>query len=91
MDKKKILVVDDEPEITRGFEVRLRYWGYDVRTARNAEECFQSVVKLPFLDHVRLLRCQRAVECGSWVAELARITPQNISTAREESRSMESF
>jgi DNA-binding response OmpR family regulator len=41
MKKKKILVVDNEPEAVKGFEVRLKNWGYDVVTAYNAVECFE--------------------------------------------------
>jgi len=43
--KKKILVVDDEPEVAKGLEIRLKHWGYDVVTAHDAKECFQVVEK----------------------------------------------
>jgi len=33
MDKKKILIVDDEPDILRLISLRLRKLGYDVLTA----------------------------------------------------------
>ena len=42
---KKILVVDDEPEIVGLIEIRLKHWGYDVVTAYDAEKCFQVIEK----------------------------------------------
>lgn len=45
MKRKKILVVDNEPEAVKGFEVRLKHWGYDVVTAYSAEECFETAEK----------------------------------------------
>ena len=45
MEKKKILVVDDEPELVKGLRIKLKHWGYDVVTAHDAEGCFQVVEK----------------------------------------------
>jgi DNA-binding response OmpR family regulator len=35
---KKILLVDDEPEILKALKIRLAAWGYDVLTADNGME-----------------------------------------------------
>jgi DNA-binding response OmpR family regulator len=45
MGKKKILIVDNEPEVVKGFEIRLKHWGYDVLVSFNADECFKIVEK----------------------------------------------
>lgn len=42
---KKILIVDDEPDILRATKVRLISFGYDVITAGNGEELFESIDK----------------------------------------------
>jgi len=38
MAKKKILVVDDEPNVIKMLETRLRYEGYDVVTASDGQQ-----------------------------------------------------
>jgi two-component system alkaline phosphatase synthesis response regulator PhoP len=43
MDKKKILVVDDEPNIVKTVESRLKASGYDVVAAYDGEECLDKV------------------------------------------------
>lgn len=43
MEKKKILVVDDEPSIVRPLMFILKRKGYDVLTASNGEEGLQTV------------------------------------------------
>ena len=42
---KKILVVDDEPDVVELLESRLRSGGYEVVTASNGEECLEKAVK----------------------------------------------
>ena len=42
--KRKILVVDDEPQITRVLKTTLSSQGYFVRTASNGEEALQQFV-----------------------------------------------
>lgn len=42
---KKILVVDDEPEVTRMLKTRLEAAGYEVMTASTGEECLQEAKK----------------------------------------------
>lgn len=41
MDKKKILIVDDEQKISRFLELELNYEGYDVVTANNGRDGFE--------------------------------------------------
>ena len=43
MDKKKILVVDDEPNILRLTTYRLEKLGYDILTAVNGKEAFDTM------------------------------------------------
>lgn len=38
MDKKKILVVDDEMELVNALEIRLRNEGFEVKTAEDGED-----------------------------------------------------
>ena len=42
MDKKKILIVDDEPDILRLTSLRLRKLGYDVLTAADGKEALEA-------------------------------------------------
>ena len=42
MDKKKILIVDDEPDILRLISLRLRKLGYDVLTAVDGKEALDA-------------------------------------------------
>jgi len=43
MDKKKILIVDDEQQIVQLITTRLKYKGYEVIQAYNGNECLQKV------------------------------------------------
>lgn len=43
MDKKKILIVDDEPDILRLTSLRLRKLGYDVLTAADGKEALDAI------------------------------------------------
>ena len=43
MDKKKILIVDDEADILKLTSIRLRKLGYDVLTAVNGQEGLDSI------------------------------------------------
>ncbi len=46
-DKKKILVVDDEPSNVRLLEVQLLSLGYEILTAFSGEECLKKVIDSP--------------------------------------------
>ena len=39
--KKKILIVDDNPEIIKLLEFRLKQWGYDVISSEDGLDCLQ--------------------------------------------------
>jgi len=43
MPVKRILLVDDEPELLKAMRIRLASWGYDVLTATNGKEAIQLV------------------------------------------------
>ena len=45
MDKKKILVVDDEPELLKALKIRLEASGYDVVTINNGKEALVMIKK----------------------------------------------
>ncbi len=45
MPVKRILLVDDEPELLKAMRIRLASWGYDVLTATNGKEAIQLVKK----------------------------------------------
>ena len=45
MPAKRILLVDDEPELLKAMRIRLTSWGYDVLTAANGKEAIQLVKK----------------------------------------------
>ena len=47
MEKKKILVVDDEPDFVELMQVRLETNGYSVLTAHNAAEAMKKVKENP--------------------------------------------
>jgi len=49
MDKKRILVVDDEKELVKAMQVRLESAGYEVFTAYDGEEALNIVKKKPDL------------------------------------------
>jgi CheY-like chemotaxis protein len=46
---KKILIVDDEPDILEWLSIFLKRNGYEVWTANNGKEAFEQVVKMPDL------------------------------------------
>jgi two-component system, OmpR family, KDP operon response regulator KdpE len=67
MDKKHILVVDDDPAILRLLSTNLKARGYEVSTATNGEECLEAVqsdfvsliildIMMPKLDGVETCR-----------------------------------
>jgi CheY-like chemotaxis protein len=43
MERKKILVVDDEPDIARTIKLRLEMEGYEVSTAKDGQEGLEAV------------------------------------------------
>lgn len=64
---KKILLVDDEPELLKAMRIRLAFWGYDVLTAANGKEAIRLVKKdvpdavvldimMPEMDGIEALR-----------------------------------
>ena len=68
MDKKKILIVDDEPDILRLTSLRLRKLGYDVLTAADGKEALEIITNekpdlvlldllMPFMDGAEV--CKR--------------------------------
>ena len=46
---KKILIVDDEPELVKALQIRLKQAGYRVLSAYNADECLKLARKKPDL------------------------------------------
>jgi len=67
MPVKRILLVDDEPELLKAMRIRLASWGYDVLTATNGKEAIQLIKKeipdaiildimMPEMDGVETLR-----------------------------------
>ncbi len=46
MSGKKVLIVDDEPNLTRSMAFILRKEGYDIETAANGEEAIEKVWKI---------------------------------------------
>jgi DNA-binding response OmpR family regulator len=70
MDKKKILVVDDEPDFVNMIRARLEANDYEVVTAHNGKEALEKAKKekpdavlldilMPEIDGLRVLRCLR--------------------------------
>lgn len=53
MPVKRILLVDDEPELLKAMRIRLALWGYDVLTATNGKEAIE-LVKKELLDAIIL-------------------------------------
>ncbi len=47
MSKARVLVVDDEPQILRALEIKLRREGYDVAVARSAAEALSEAAARP--------------------------------------------
>lgn len=45
MPAKRILLVDDEPDLLKAMRIRLASWGYDVLTATNGKDAIQLVKK----------------------------------------------
>jgi len=67
MPAKRILLVDDEPELLKAMRIRLASWGYDILTATNGKEAIQLVKKeipdavildimMPEMDGIETLR-----------------------------------
>ncbi|MEW6101253.1 MAG: response regulator [Candidatus Omnitrophota bacterium] len=70
MEKKKILVVDDEPDFLEMMRVRLEAGGYEVITANNGKEALFKIAEdkpravlldilMPEMDGLKVLRCIR--------------------------------
>src|SRR5262245_61820150 len=47
-ERPRLLVVDDDPEITSTFEAILRSEGYEVATARDGRDALERVTQFPF-------------------------------------------
>jgi DNA-binding NtrC family response regulator len=73
MEKKKILVVDDEPDFLEVITTRLQASNYDVITASNGEDAFKKIkndkpdvvlldILMPGIDGLELLRKIRKVD-----------------------------
>lgn len=73
MEKKKILVVDDEPDFLEVITTRLQANNYDVITADNGEDAFKKIksdkpdavlldILMPGIDGLELLRKIRKVD-----------------------------
>lgn len=45
MGNRKILIVDDDPDIREGMQVRLKYSGYDTCFAIDAQSCLKAASK----------------------------------------------
>ncbi len=41
--KKKILIVDDSPEVVKLLEFKMKEWGYDVVSTTDSKQCLQMV------------------------------------------------
>ena len=72
MSEKRVLLVDDEADILKVMGVRIKSWGYDLSTARNAREAIEAVkaggndiiildYMLPDMDGVEVLRNIRKI------------------------------
>ncbi|MCX7662122.1 MAG: response regulator, partial [Candidatus Omnitrophica bacterium] len=48
MTKKKLLIIDDDPLITRSLEKYLRSSGYEVQTAQSGQEALEKVKRIEF-------------------------------------------
>lgn len=44
----KILIVDDEPQVTAYIQKRLKRWGYDYQTAGSGKEALQYILETAF-------------------------------------------
>lgn len=73
MDKKKILLVDDEADFQELMGVRIRSWGYDLIEAANGKEAIDAVMSknpdivildymMPDMDGVATLKEIRKIE-----------------------------
>ena len=73
MEKKKILVVDDEPDFLEVITVRLEENDYEVITASNGNDAFKKIkedkpdavlldILMPGMDGLKLLRMIRKVD-----------------------------
>ena len=70
---RKILVVDDEPNIVVALEYLMRQNGFEVRAARNGEEALAAVVE--FRPDLVLLDVMMPVKDGYQVAQTIRDNP----------------
>ncbi len=71
---KKILIVDDEPNIVVALEFLMRQNGFEVRAARNGEEALAAVAE--FLPDLVLLDVMMPVKNGYQVAQKIRDDPR---------------
>ncbi|HEX6136021.1 MAG TPA: response regulator [Casimicrobiaceae bacterium] len=70
---KKVLIVDDEPNIVVALEYLMRQSGFDVRTARNGDEALAAVAD--FRPDLVLLDVMMPVTNGYQVAQKIRDDP----------------
>ena len=71
---RKILIVDDEPNIVIALEFLMRRHGFDVRVARNGEEALAAVAD--FRPDVVLLDVMMPAKDGYQVAQKIRANPE---------------
>ncbi|MGE5170018.1 MAG: response regulator transcription factor [Rudaea sp.] len=72
--QKRILIVDDEPNIVIALEFLMRQNGFDVRVARNGEEALAAVAD--FRPDLVLLDVMMPVKDGYQVAQKIRANPE---------------
>jgi DNA-binding response OmpR family regulator len=71
---RKVLIVDDEPNIVIALEFLMRQNGFDVRTVRNGDEALAAV--LEFRPDLVLLDVMMPVKDGYQVAQSIRDNPE---------------
>ena len=71
---KKVLIVDDEPNIVVALEYLMRQNGFDVRAARNGDEALAAVTD--FRPDLVLLDVMMPVKDGYRVAQTIRDNPE---------------
>jgi DNA-binding response OmpR family regulator len=71
---KKVLIVDDEPNIVVALEYLMRQNGFDVRAARNGDEALAAVTD--FRPDLVLLDVMMPVKDGYQVAQTIRDNPE---------------
>jgi DNA-binding response OmpR family regulator len=72
--ERKVLIVDDEPNIVTALEFLLRRRGYDVRVATNGEEALAQVES--YIPDVVLLDVMMPVKSGYEVCQRMRERPE---------------